>query len=96
MTNFASIDFSTFDANKLCIQVPVRKPLPKPRHYPPLCVREFRVVVDSSLVGLGYQLRICGADVRILEDDAPHTETVQVSVCIQLVWSVYLRRVSSP
>ena len=92
MTYFASIPFSTFDANKFCIQVPVRKPLPKPRHYPPLCVREFRVVVDSSLVGLGYQLRICGADVRILEDGALHTETVQVSVCIQLVWSVCLWR----
>lgn len=95
MTNFASIPFSAFDANKFCIQVPVRKPLPKPRHYPPLCVREFRVVVDSSLVGLGYQLRICGADVRILEDGTPHTETVQVSVCIQLVWSVCLWRDSS-
>jgi hypothetical protein len=53
--------------------------LSKCRQYPPMSVHEFRVVVDTSLTGLGYQLRICGADVSLLPEDAPHSQLVQVS-----------------
>ena len=76
-----------FDLNSVQVP-PVRRPLPKPRHYPPLWVHEFRVVVDSSLVGLGYQLRICGADVQILDDQAPHAEIIQVSLSSSLSLSL--------
>ncbi|XP_070176617.1 exonuclease mut-7 homolog isoform X2 [Littorina saxatilis] len=67
-------------ATKKAQKVPGRKPLPKPRNYPPMSVSEFRVIVDSSLVGLGYQLRICGADVKMLDDHAPHSEMVQIAL----------------
>ena len=68
------------------------KQFPQPRNYPPMWVREFRVVVDSSLVGLGYQLRICGADVQIMEGSASHQEIIQVCVFVFVcvcVWTHY-------
>ncbi|KAL8608208.1 hypothetical protein ACOMHN_016663 [Nucella lapillus] len=67
-------------ATKKAQKAPGRQAMPQKRVCQATWVQEFRVVVDSSLKGLGYQLRMCGADVRILEDNAPHSEIIQISL----------------
>ncbi|XP_076454883.1 exonuclease mut-7 homolog [Babylonia areolata] len=59
-------------------RAPGRRPPPPQRNLTPSWVSDLRVVVDSSLVGLGNQLRMCGVDVRILDDSSPHSEIIQM------------------
>lgn len=45
----------------------------------PVAIKDFKVVVDNMLQGLGRYLRIYGADVAILENDNEHTDCVKVA-----------------
>jgi hypothetical protein len=53
-------------------------PRPPPRTGDAISPGQFRVVVDSMLQGLGRQLRNCGVDVDVLENDADHAKTIEV------------------
>lgn len=46
---------------------------------PPITVKEFRVVVDNMLQGLGRQLRLCGVDTVILESGDDHEKAAKLA-----------------
>ena len=61
------------------IQQKSRPPAALPEHEPtPVC--EFCVVTDGKLTDLGYQLRMCGADVHIMDVHSQSSETAQVNI----------------
>jgi hypothetical protein len=45
---------------------------------------ELRVVVDNMLHGLGKELRRCGVDAVIIDNDAEHSEVARVSLVCRL------------
>ncbi|XP_035224681.1 exonuclease mut-7 homolog isoform X2 [Stegodyphus dumicola] len=56
-----------------------KKLLKKEIKHKPISVSNFRVVVDNMAHGLAKYLRICGADVVILDNDDDHMRAVEIS-----------------
>ncbi|XP_033119504.1 exonuclease mut-7 homolog [Anneissia japonica] len=49
------------------------------RHKDPISPADLSVVCDTMLQGLGKQLRSCGVDVKILENDQDHYQAVKIA-----------------
>lgn len=66
------------------IQHPLQDPSPGPEGIPgspaAISVRDFHVVCDNMLKGLGRYLRCLGVDVRILENDDEHRKAAEVGL----------------
>ena len=54
-------------------------------HELPISAQELRVVCDNMLTGLGKELRRCGIDTVILENDQDHVEVARVSHAAEII-----------
>jgi uncharacterized protein with PIN domain len=60
----------------------------------PIRPSELRVVCDNMLGGLGKELRRCGVDTIILENEREHTEVAKVKKPTQILL-IYFKQVTS-